>query len=175
MNPSFDIGSLPSATKGLESFFRFIVHAIQPKTIVELGSDFGYSLFNFAMPGIGTVYGIDDFNGSFHMGKGHEKKLRIEQNALPNMRLIDRDFRSASVEWGSAIDLLFIDGNHDYDDVRECWEDWISFVPVGGIILFHDTRSYQDGAGRFFRERCAEYPNYEIEHSHGLGVIVKNK
>jgi len=172
----FDITQLNSATKGLESFLKFIVQVKRPEITVELGVDEGYSLFNIALPEIGLVYGVDDFNGSFHMGKGHEKKLRIEQNALPNMRLIDRDFRSASVEWsGGSVQLLFIDGNHDYDDVRECWEDWIQFVPVGGIILFHDTRSYPDGAGRFFRERCAEYPNYEIEHSHGLGVIVKDK
>lgn len=37
------------------------------------------------------------------------------------------------------IDLLFIDGNHDYDSVLRDYQQWSPLVKVGGYIAFHDV------------------------------------
>ena len=36
------------------------------------------------------------------------------------------------------ISLLFIDGHHDYDSVKENTLNWEGMVKEGGVILFHD-------------------------------------
>src|SRR3990167_7783762 len=36
------------------------------------------------------------------------------------------------------INLLFIDGHHDYDSVKNNTLQWENFVKMGGVILFHD-------------------------------------
>lgn len=42
--------------------------------------------------------------------------------------------------WHTPIDLLFIDGDHNYEAVRKDFIDWLPYVKTGGIILFHDSR-----------------------------------
>lgn len=37
------------------------------------------------------------------------------------------------------VDLLFIDGNHDYEDVRRDYLEWHGFVKPGGVLAMHDV------------------------------------
>lgn len=39
---------------------------------------------------------------------------------------------------GGDIHCLFIDGDHSYESVKRDMEKWIPFIPVGGVVLFHD-------------------------------------
>ena len=52
-----------SAWAGHEEFAGKLVRFLRPDVVVELGVDYGYSAFAFALPNIGTVYGIDWFQG----------------------------------------------------------------------------------------------------------------
>ena len=38
----------------------------------------------------------------------------------------------------NVVDLLFIDGHHDYKSVKENTLKWEPLVKIGGVILFHD-------------------------------------
>lgn len=49
------------------TFAQWIVKRKNPAVIVDLGVDFGYSTFCFALPQIGKVYGIDSFEGGFYV------------------------------------------------------------------------------------------------------------
>lgn len=52
-----------------------------------------------------------------------------------------------------TIDLLFIDGNHDYDSVKRDYINWSKFIPVGGKIVIHDVLAHHvDGPRRVFDE-----------------------
>ena len=37
--------------------------------------------------------------------------------------------------------MLWIDGDHTYDAVRQDIDDWTPFVAIGGFAAFHDTKS----------------------------------
>jgi len=50
-----------------------------------------------------------------------------------------------------SIDLLHIDANHDYDDVRRYFENYYPKVVSGGIILIHDTAACE-GSIKFRKE-----------------------
>jgi len=49
------------------------------------------------------------------------------------------------------IELLFIDGAHDYKSVKQDFENWFPKVIDGGVIAFHDTVSWV-GPGKVVRE-----------------------
>lgn len=173
---SFDLSQIPSAFKNHEQFCQWLVKTMDAKCVVELGVDFGWSFFHFGMaiPTDGMVYGIDDYSGAFHNGKGCEKMEAIIDNILPGMTLLDCTFAEAAEDWAidpEEIDILLIDGGHSLANVTEDFSLWSPFVRSGGVVLFHDLYSFPDGPGRFFNE--LEGSKFSFSHSHGLGVWTK--
>lgn len=49
--------------------------------------------------------------------------------------------------WKMPIDLLWIDGNHDYEAVKQDYEQWASFIKIGGKIVFHDSNKKDNKPG----------------------------
>ncbi len=164
-----------SAWRGHEDFAVKLVEYKKPEVIVELGVDYGFSSFAFAMPNIGTVYGIDWFKGDEHAGHRNTYELvkeEIEKLGLTNIVLIQSDFSEAVKTWKKKIDILHIDGVHHYAAVKQNYDEWLPFVKEDGVILLHDTCSFKDDVGKFFAE--IELPKYNFLHSHGLGVVCRN-
>jgi hypothetical protein len=65
-------------------------------------------------------------------------------------------FQGASVDaakwWaedreGAPIGLLFIDACHDFQFVEADFNAWSPFVPVGGVVAFHDYLNARFGGG----------------------------
>jgi predicted O-methyltransferase YrrM len=168
--PGFDLSGIPSAWKGHEAFVRWLVQQMRPQVIVELGCDYGFSTIALAQPGLGTVYGIDRFLPS-ERNVFESCQANIAASGVKNIELIKADFRVLADSWSRPIDLLHIDGNHTYDDVRLDFAQWSRHVRDGGVILLHDTRSFPRDVGRFFNE--ITWPKFEFEHANGLGVVLK--
>lgn len=169
------IQHIASAWKGLEGFAVKLVESKNPEVTVELGVDYGFSTFAFALPNRGKVYGIDWFKGDEHAGKRNTYDYVTEQIAklnLTNVVLIKSDFSEAAKMWDKKIDILHIDGVHHYHSVKENFYDWVEFVKEDGVILMHDTVSFRDTVGKFFSE--IDMPKYNIEHSNGLGIVARS-
>lgn len=90
---------------------------------LEIGVDRGKSLAFARKYFNGDVFGIDiaDEGGSEVQGA--------------NFILSD----SNDVHWDLPIKVLFIDGEHRYDQVKREWDKYSPFVVKGGWILFHDA------------------------------------
>jgi len=172
----YDIEQLQSAWKGHRSFAEWLIEKKQPKVIVELGVDYGYSLFCFANLNIGTVYGIDTFQGDMHTGKHDdaEKLVNeiIEKNNYTNIKIIKDTFDSVYDSWNTPIDVLHIDGLHTYHDTLNDYNKWSKFLSSDGIILMHDVVSFE--GVRVVYNLSKLYKTY-FEHSSGLGVLSPNK
>jgi predicted O-methyltransferase YrrM len=52
---------------------------------------------------------------------------------------------NASKTWSTSIDFLFIDGDHSYEACMRDWQEWSRFVEAGGIVAFHDARTFKGG------------------------------
>lgn len=173
---NLEIENLPSAWKGHKNFAQWLIDHLQPKVTVELGVDFGYSTFAFAVNNPGTVYGIDLFQGDPQTGF-RDTLASVQENIkkfqVSNIELIKGDFESVSKDWTLPIDILHIDGLHTYEAVSKDFNNWNKFVKDSGLILFHDTESYNDSVGKFFRS--IQLPKVNFKHSAGLGVCSKDK
>ena len=175
-----EITKFPTAWLGHGEFAMNLVKELQPKTIVDLGVDYGFSTFCFAYEKIGSVYGIDWFKGDAHAG--HRDTLQVVTDMYKRLKVLagisdvsfmKSDFNDAAKNWATKIDILHIDGFHSYEAVKNDFETWSKFCNDKSVILLHDTQSYPLTVGKFFNE----LDGFKIEKKdwYGLGIYTKNE
>ena len=66
--------------------------------------------------------------------------------------------------WKQPIGLLWIDGDHSYEMVKQDFEKWSPFVVEGGIIALHDSTHEELGPYIVVKQALssAEYENVEV-------------
>lgn len=169
---------------GHAPFAFWLVEALRPRTIVELGTHAGYSYFCFCQAvrafDVGaSCHAVDTWRGDEH-ASFYDEDVFGDVEAI-NARYGDfsRLHRMLFAEAlplfeDGSIDLLHIDGRHRYEDVREDYEGWLPKLAPNGVVLLHDTRVRRDdfGVHRFFAELRERHPAFEFHHQHGLGVVA---
>jgi predicted O-methyltransferase YrrM len=174
------LGAIPSGwnypPKSHREFVEWLINRIKPEVTVELGVDYGYSSFLMALCQNNPVYGIDCFDVSVHGPREDDDYQFVmsvkEKLGLDNLEIIKGYFDDVAKTWDKEIDLLHIDGLHDYENCKNDCDTWAPLVKEDGVILFHDTVSNPDGAGLFFSQ--LEVPKVNFTNSFGLGVASNN-
>ena len=113
--------------------------------IVEIGSHHGRSTIILACGApAARVTAVDPFPDDWRYGAaGTEARFR---DNLARAGVADRvDLRVATsaevrLGWTGAVDLLYVDGKHDYWTVGDDLE-WAAALPPGGRLLVHDAFS----------------------------------
>lgn len=111
--------------------------------VVEIGSHHGRSTIVLAAAG-GDVVAVDPFPPDWRYG-GPDTERQLRGN-LARTGVADRvEVRVASSRevrsaWSRPVDVVYIDGKHDYWTVRDDL-DWTSHLGPGGVILVHDAFS----------------------------------
>jgi cephalosporin hydroxylase len=105
------------------------------KIIVEIGCDAGGTLFLWRKYA-DTVIGISLPAGPFsahHDIDTHGARVLLSDSHDPlTFKLL------VTCLEGQPIDLLFIDGDHSYNGVKQDYEMYSPLVRSGGIVSFHD-------------------------------------
>jgi MMP 1-O-methyltransferase len=108
--------------------------------IVEIGSWKGKSTICL---GLGSragsslpVYAVDP-HADYRFG---DFKTNVERAGIADLvRPIASLSQPAADEFEEPIELLFVDGSHEYDLVLEDFEKWVPKVVEDGWVAFHDT------------------------------------
>lgn len=174
----------PSSWTGHVPFAFWIVDALRPRSIVELGTWRGMSYLAFCQA-VGTL-GLDARATAVDTWAGDHQAGALEPEALTSLRAVNDgkyaafstlvratfDEAADGVPDGS-VDLLHIDGLHTYEAVRHDFETWLPKMSRRGVVLFHDTAEMRDDFGvyRFWAEVSSRHPHFEFLHEHGLGVL----
>lgn len=166
-------------------FAYWLMDAISPRRVVELGTHTGFSYFVWcdAVKRLGLkteTFAVDSWEGDAHAGfygeDIYESVQAINQSEYSGFSTLLRgyfDDKLGDIEDGS-VDLLHIDGRHGYDDVRHDFEMWVPKLSDSGVVLFHDTTERERGFGvwQYWSEISRSFPSFEFEHGHGLGVLA---
>ena len=165
-------------------FAFWITGVLKPRSIVELGTHYGFSYFAFCQAvqtaGLETrCFAVDTWKGDEHAGFYGEDVFEDvnrynSQHYSTFSRLVRSSFEEALPHFpDSSIDLLHIDGRHFYEDVRYDFESWRPKLSERAVVLFHDTNVRERGFGVFqlWAELANKFPNFEFFHGHGLGVL----
>lgn len=165
-------------------FAGWLVAAVRPDTLVELGTHWGYSFFAFckAMQHLGLpgrAVAVDNWVGDPHAGDyGEEVFAAVTEHVGAHYQdvaeLLRMDFDQAVAQFADgSIDLLHIDGFHSRAAVTHDFQTWLPKMSHRGVILFHDVREYQPefGVHRFWDEVRWQYPSFTVPFGHGLGLL----
>lgn len=162
----------PSAWVGLETRYREHLRNPSPRWIMELGVDYGFSLFHIALDfPEALVIGVDPY-GVSACHDDAEAWVHAHMDHFPNVEHWKVSGVEAAKVWSELqvkrkVDLLHIDAFHDYESVKADCEAWLPHLVPGATVMLHDVVSYPDGVGRFFNELPGE--KFLIPDCHGLG------
>jgi cephalosporin hydroxylase len=178
-------------TSEVEPFLAMIARE-RPRTVVEIGSAEGGSLFLWsrAASESATIVSIDHPAGRWGGGRPiqrlplHRSLARKDQR----LKLFRRDSHDPSMPARlrrflrkGEVDFLFIDGDHTYEGVRLDYEMYRGFVRTGGFIAFHDVNHPDDddvGVQKFWLElkanaqACGQEVREFIDPARGKGIGV---
>jgi predicted O-methyltransferase YrrM len=120
------------------------------RRLVEIGVAEGASALALreAMSLDGTLYLIDPFHLSrIHWINATSHAAVSAVSRCQNGTVVwIRKFSSKAVDhWVTPIDLVFFDGDHSEQAVRQDWVEWHRFVVPGGVAIFHDARVFPGG------------------------------
>lgn len=141
--------------------------------IVEIGSYRGRSTCALALGSKGrqvAIYAIDpqeEFVGEYGGIYGKDDRKEFFKNILKldlvnRVRLINLQSQDVSKCWESSIDLLWIDGDHRYEEVREDLFCWSKFVKPEGLIALHDSLNPDQGPYKAIRDLIKADKSFRI-------------
>jgi predicted O-methyltransferase YrrM len=142
---SIDIDTKISPSQGI--YLYELCLSVKPKSSLEIGMAYGYSTIYFlaaiAKNQTGHHTSIDPFQNTAWNGIGltHANALAPTTGKDPAFQFIeDRSDRVATdlARSNSVFDLVFIDGNHRFDDVLVDLYLYAQLCTVGGYIIFDD-------------------------------------
>ncbi|MBS7648481.1 class I SAM-dependent methyltransferase [Candidatus Bathyarchaeota archaeon] len=168
-----------------------IIYRLKPKTVVEIGTAGGGTLFIFCRLASddATIISIDLPGGPFGGGyprrriplykafARHDQKLFLLQEDSHNLKTLHKVKKILDED---KLDFLFLDGDHRYEGVKKDFEMYGPLVRRGGIIAFHDIvqgpPEKVGGVPKFWREIKLNYEYREIvkdwkQGGYGVGVI----
>ncbi|GIK63471.1 MAG: hypothetical protein BroJett018_12650 [Chloroflexota bacterium] len=166
-------------------FAMYLIDAVRPELLVELGTHHGvsYCAFCQAIKALATgtqAYAVDTWQGDDQAGfYGPEVLENLRQHHDPLYggfsQLLQTTFSEAVHQFSDgSIDLLHVDGCHTYDAVYQDWLEWRPKVSNRGVVLFHDTHLRNGGfeVWKLWEELQEQYPTFDIPYGYGLGVVA---
>ena len=189
-DPRYDADQLNPKLKfayweGHRDFAYDLLHFVRPARLVELGSQYGCSLFTFCQAvrdfKLNTeINAVDMWSGDIGAEMSGEEVYALVQKTAATyypevkLHLFQMRFDQALPDFADeSIDILHIDGGHTFEDVERDFTTWLPKLKENGIVLFHDVYSPIDqGSCDHWEKTKKEYDCYfDFTHSCGLGIL----
>jgi predicted O-methyltransferase YrrM len=167
-----ELGSAPSGTTYFESYLlACLVQYLEARRVFEFGTSHGRTTLQLALNSLddATIYTLDlperacptfyrrafpeeDILRELPVGslfRGHAESNKIKQ-LLADSAVADFD------SLRGKIDLIFVDGDHSYDNVKNDSEKAFSMLSQSGVILWHDYGGRWSDVARYIGELASE-------------------
>ncbi|MBQ0823533.1 glycosyltransferase [Microvirga sp. HBU67558] len=162
-----------------------MIEALKPQTLVELGTQDGFSYLAFCqavrrLEYVTSCYSVGTWERIDITGSPREGDFALV-NALNGQNYAD----FSHVMQGpcdeiiprfadGSIDLLHFEGHHTYEAMQTTFGKWQKKISSRGVFLVHNINVRDDniGAWRLWSELKTRFPSFEFTHGSGLGVIA---
>ncbi len=142
-----------------EELFWLAWQAQQHKLIVEIGCYLGRSTRALADHCSGTVIAIDDFAGPRDTNEKYDSTALLSKylENVPNSNVVTLMSDHECMSCNIYPDMVFIDGSHEYKDVKRDIERWLLFLQDGGLLCGHDYDENWPGVTDAVNELLGEH------------------
>jgi cephalosporin hydroxylase len=160
------------------------VQARRPRVIVDIGTRHGGTLFGWirSNPQAELVISIT-LPDSYPAARGRLFRQFVSDRPQTRLSCLRTDSHDpatvAAVRTalgGRQIDLLFLDGDQQFDGLTRDYESYLPLMRRDGLIVVHDIRAVQptNQVGRFWQTVRTQHHAEEITHhprNHGYGLL----
>jgi len=164
-----------------EMMIYCIVRGIKPKAILEIGVRAGVSTLAMCQA-LEDGLLVDDID--YNCCDVDKTCINIKQKTIVPLNFYIMTSDKLAEEWDKKLDILFIDGYHEYSQVKRDYFTFSKFVRPNGFIFLHDTnppskkyttRSYCWDAYKILEDlkRDSTIEFITIPYSFGLTVCRK--
>lgn len=154
--------------------FFCVVSKLNPMCILEIGVAQGgtYQAWRSIVPKARCIMGIDPLSSSY-------------PNVIQGYSQDRATFNRVKAKLPQPLDLLFIDGDHRYQQVKADLEMYGEFVRPGGIVALHDivpappnSHAFSGDVHKVWKKVKANQATHEIiadpnQEGYGIGYFYK--
>lgn len=141
---TFDMQALHSGCKRLKN----------GDVYVEVGTYYGrstYCAMKFLPKGV-KMYAVDIEDPGEYPGHKSRKQFWEETGLDERVTYIVKPSVEAAEEFKEKIDMIFIDADHSYEEVKSDVESWYPHMKPGGYMYFHDADDSSPGVWQLVEE-----------------------
>lgn len=164
----------------------------EPTVILEIGTANGGTLSRwFEIPSVRTIISLDLPEG-IHGGSGYKERTYVISDAIEQANMSGKEFypvngnskdlyvinRISELLNGRTIDFLFIDGDHNYEGVKQDFEIYKQFLSKESLVAFHDIidseyhREQDCMVSEFWKELKNEYEYKEFVFTNSFDKLI---
>lgn len=111
-----------------------IVRGIKPYSILEIGVRGGVSTL-----AICKALEDGDIHSAYHCCDINPSAQKLQSSTKIHLVFEIMTSDELALIWRRSLNLLFIDGSHEYQQVKKDYTNFGRFVTKNGFIIFHDT------------------------------------
>lgn len=98
---------------------------------------------------------------------------RFKDFSHPRLQFINKPSNDLAKTWKEPIDILYIDGDHRYEAVKQDYALFSRFVRETGLIIFHDTNHPQFPGPKRAVDEIKGLPKIGFNEFPGITIFQK--
>ncbi|MDH6296599.1 glycosyltransferase [Agrobacterium fabrum] len=168
-------------------FGMWLIHALRPRRVVELGTCSGFSYFSFCQAVVeGNIeaeclaisqwqneqHAAQSANDFFEQALSRNKPYAGFSNLLRKTTADALDYIA-----DGSIDFLSLIGSHFSNEIMANWEKWNPKLSARAVVVFQGTKAYEGEPekGTLFQDICATCPAINLPNGSGVRVLFFGK
>lgn len=106
-----------------------------------------------------SFIGIDDWSADVRYKSDFAENTRQFKSRV---EMIEGDSRTVAKTWSRKLDVLLVDGGHEYDVAKSDLANFVPWIKNGGVIMIDDYYDACQPVKKATDEELTGHPNFEV-------------